>query len=136
MAKKVEVLPDTNVVLRYLLRDDPEQFAATEVFFEQVRTGAERAVILEGVLIECLYVLMKRYRVSRGDAAAALSGLLTYRGIVNHGKAWLIDALNLFAATNFDPVDCLLLAKAKSDGMRVFSFDKALNKAAAKGRPA
>ena len=136
MVKRVEVLPDTNVVLRYLLRDDPEQFAATEAFFEQVRTGVEWAVILEGVLIECLYVLMKRYQVSRSDAAAALSGLLTYKGVMNHDKAWLINGLNLFAATNLDPVDCLLLAKAQSDGMRVFSFDKALNKAGTEGRPA
>ena len=31
------VLPDTNVVLRYLLKDVPEQYAQAEKFFEGVR---------------------------------------------------------------------------------------------------
>ena len=33
------VLPDTNVILRYLLKDVPEEYAQVEKFFDDVRTG-------------------------------------------------------------------------------------------------
>lgn len=126
MSRKVEVLPDTNVVLRYLLRDVAEQFALAEPFFEQVRIGRERAIILEGVLVECVYVLTKQYQVSRSAAATALIGLLQYKGVVNQDKDVLVDALNRFSSTKLDPVDCILLAKAEHGTLRIFSFDKEL----------
>ncbi|MDF1615662.1 PIN domain-containing protein [Desulfurivibrio dismutans] len=132
MTGKADSLPDTNVVLRYLLRDDPEQFAKVETFFEEVRTGTRRALFMEGVLLECLYVLTKYYQVPRQEAARALSDLLLYKGIVNPNKAILADGLNYFATSNLDPVDCFLLAKSRIDKLPIFSFDKALNKASRK----
>ena len=45
------VLPDTNVVLRYLLKDVTEQYAQVEKFFDDVRTGKTKAVMLESVRI-------------------------------------------------------------------------------------
>lgn len=131
MARSADVLPDTNAILRYLLRDNAGQFALAEEFFEQVRIGRERALILEGVLVECIYVLVKHYQVSRGDTAAALIGLLQYKGVSNQDKDILIDALNRFAATKLDPVDCILLARSEGGNLRVFSFDKALCKSLA-----
>jgi predicted nucleic-acid-binding protein len=55
--RSASVLPDTNVVLRYLLKDVPDQFARAEQFFEEVRTGKTKAVMLESVLVECVYIL-------------------------------------------------------------------------------
>lgn len=128
MPRSVDTLPDTNVILRYLLKDNPEQFATTEKFFENVRSGKERAVILESVLVECVYILTKFYKVPKGEAAEILSGLLHYKGIVNRDRETLLDALALYAGNNIDVVDCVLLAKAKHDNLRLLSFDKALNK--------
>lgn len=129
MTKSSEALPDTNYILRYLLRDIPEQFSVVEPFFELVRVGRERAVILEGVLVECIYILTKQYQVSRSAAAAALTGLLQYKGVTNQDKSLLVNALNRYSATKLDPVDCILLARAAAGSLRIFSFDKALCKA-------
>jgi len=128
LAKNTEVLPDTNFILRYLLRDIPEQFAVVEPLFEKVRVGRERAVILEGVLIECIYILTKHYQVSRCDTAAALTGLLQYKGVTNQDKSLLVDALNRYSTTKLDPVDCILLARAEAASLRLLSFDKELCK--------
>src|ERR1039458_7197701 len=92
MPKSVELLPDTNVVLRYLLRDIPEQFSQAADFFEQVRSGGEKMVILESVLVECVYILTRYYNVPRKEAAQALAGLLQYKGVVNRDKATLSAA--------------------------------------------
>jgi len=132
VTEKVNFLPDTNVVLRYFLRDDPEQFAQSETFFEKVRNGRARVIFLEGVLVECLYVLTKHYKVTRSEAAQALVGLLQYKGVTNPDRTVLTDGLQRFGAGNLDPVDCFLLARSRGDGLQIFSFDKELNKAAAK----
>lgn len=123
-------VPDTNVVLRYLLRDVPESFAEAERYFEKVRAGKEKALLLESVIAESVYVLTKSYGVPKAGAVSALSGLLHYKGVVNEDRAVLIDALDLFGSQNLDLVDCLVLAKAKAVGARVVTFDKALAKAA------
>jgi predicted nucleic acid-binding protein len=51
---------------------------------------------------------------------------------VNKDKAVLSAALALYVEKNLDPVDCVLLAKARHDAMQVFTFDKALFNMAAK----
>ena len=128
MPKNTETLPDTNIVLRYLLRDDEGQYTKAAEFFENVRVGKERAVILESVLVVCVYILTKFYKVPKREAADILVRLLQYKGIANRDKKTLIDALKVFAGQNLDIVDCILLARSKQGKGRLFSFDKALNK--------
>jgi predicted nucleic-acid-binding protein len=128
VAKYVETLPDTNVVLRYLLHDDAVQYEKAAEFFERVRVGNEKAIIIESVLVECVYILMKFYKVPKREVADTLTKLLQYKGIANGDRKTLADALRLFAEQNLDIVDCILLAKAKQGKGRLFSFDKALNK--------
>jgi predicted nucleic-acid-binding protein len=126
--KKPATLPDTNVILRYLLADVPEQFTTAKEFFEKVRTGVQSAIISESVLVECLYVLTKFYGVTRTDAATNLASLLQYKGIVNADRVPLSKSLELFAATTFDPVDCILAARSAVAKNPVLTFDKALAK--------
>ncbi len=128
MPKNGDILPDTNVLLRYLLCDDAAQYAKAEGFFADVRIGKEKAVILESVLVECVYILIKFYKVPRGETATVLTALLQYKGIANRDRTTLIEALRIFAEQNLDIVDCILLANARQGQVRLFSFDKALNK--------
>jgi len=135
MAKSANFLPDTNVVLRYLMRDVPEQFQLAADFFEQVRTGKKKMLILESILVESVYILTKFYQVPKKEAAEVLNGLLQYRGVVNKDKAALSAALSLYAEKNLDLVDCVLIAQAQYGTAEIFSFDKALNKEAVKMGP-
>ncbi len=128
MTEKAETLPDTNVVLRFLLADVPEQFAAAESFFEKVRIGSERALVLESVVVECVYVLTKYYRVPKEEVVATLTELLQYKGVVTPGKDLLVAGLRVYGESGLDIVDCLLLAQARASGRRIFSFDKKLNR--------
>ncbi len=121
-------LPDTNAILRYLLNDNPTQYKYAEELFEKVRTGKEKALILESVLVECVYVLTKYYKISKLESSEKLSTLLHYRGITNRDTANLVKALKIFAENNIDIVDCLLYAKSKNKNYRLFSFDEKLRK--------
>lgn len=127
MKKQIKSLPDTNVIIRYLVRDDEAQYALAKEFFDNVRNGKKKAVILESVITECIYVLVKIYKVPKGMAAESLMDILHYKGIANHDQKELISALKLFAARNIDIVDCILCVKASEANASLFSFDKELN---------
>ncbi len=123
MQRPKVVLPDTNVVLRYLLRDHEAHYAQAHEFFEAVREGKRHALLLEGVLVECIYVLTKFYQVPRSEAAEKLQGLLLYKGMRNPDRGELLAALKRYEGTNLDIVDCILLAKGANEETEVFSFD-------------
>jgi predicted nucleic-acid-binding protein len=127
MRKSKVVLPDTNAILRYLLHDHEEHFAQASELFEAVREDKCQAVLLEGVLVECVYVLTKFYQVPRGETAGKLHDLLQYKGIRNTDRQELLDALKRYAATKIDIVDCILLAKGSNGNTEVFSFDADLH---------
>ena len=126
--KKRASLPDTNFILRYLLRDHEAHFAEAAEYFEKVRVGKESAVIVESVLVECLYVLTKHYKVPRAEATKSLHGILLYKGVINPNREVLTRALALFAETALDSVDCLLVAMSAIEGNTVKSFDQAVLK--------
>ncbi len=126
--KKRASLPDTNFILRYLLHDNEAHFVEAADYFEKVRVGKEPALIAESVLIECLYVLTKYYKVPRVEATNSLHGILLYKGVINPNRDVLDRALSQFAETTLDPVDCLLIAMTAIEGSVVLSFDQALLK--------
>jgi predicted nucleic-acid-binding protein len=126
--KSVPSYPDTNVVVRYLISDDPLLFEKAKAFFDDVRIGEIDAVILESVIAECIYVLTKIYQVPKHRASESLIDILRYKGIVNEDRLQLIHALTMFSQQRLDIVDCILYAKSSVRGCPLFTFDKALNK--------
>jgi len=121
-------LPDTNTIIRYLIKDDVNQYPVAEAFFTKVLTGEEKALILESVLVESVYILMKIYKVPKEEISVSLIELLHYKGIQNRDRNELIAALNLFSEKNLDIVDCILCARAKKSDYELFTFDKDLKK--------
>ncbi|MCC6002272.1 MAG: type II toxin-antitoxin system VapC family toxin [Pararhodobacter sp.] len=72
---------DTNVIVRFLMKDDAEQAAlATEVFAEF--TTAAPGFVCREVLVELVWVLQKIYRLPRTDISDAIEGLLGARELV------------------------------------------------------
>jgi predicted nucleic-acid-binding protein len=124
MTKSKSILPDTNVILRYLLKDNENLYKMISSKIEEIRLGNRHAIILEGVLIECIYVLTKFYNVPRREAARNLRDFLRYNGIRNKDKNELIAALELFTERKIDIVDCILYAKAVANDMDVLTLDK------------
>jgi predicted nucleic-acid-binding protein len=104
MAKK---LIDANVVLRYLLQDDDALFKRASALLERIKVGEEAAVIPESVLAECVYVLLKVYKIDRQIISEKLRGLFAYKGIVNPDKKDLVDSIILFGQTQLSIVDCI-----------------------------
>lgn len=119
-------LIDANVILRYLLQDEASLFARSSEFLERVKTGAAHAVILDSVLAECVYVLLKVYHVDRPAIADNLRALLAYKGFGQPDREDLLAALELFGRTHLSIVDCLLWAKSQATQTPLFTFDEEL----------
>ena len=129
MTNKTIKIVDANAILRYLLNDNDEQFRIVRSFFDNVKTGKMRAVILESVFIETVYVLWKVYKIPKKEIVDILKDLLSFKGIMNKDAGQLIDALNYYNIYNdLSLLDCFICVKSKELEIAILSFDKNLNK--------
>lgn len=123
----MKIIADTNVLLRFVLGDDPEQYQLALNAMEQ----AEAVVITNHTLCEMTWVLHRRYGVSRPAIAATIHGLFETRNIVLDSAA--VDAgLAVFEA-GADFADGVIDYEGRRLGGETFvSFDKKAVTAVAK----
>lgn len=120
-------IPDTNVILRYLLADNEEQYREIFPFFTELRAGRQKAVIPAEVILETFYVLTKVYSVPPKEVAKALKELILYKGVENKDKGLLLEALNRFDQNPMlSLLDCLIWVKSEAYGCRLLTFDRKL----------
>jgi predicted nucleic-acid-binding protein len=74
----VKIIADTNVLLRAVVGDDARQSRAAIRAMEQ----AESVVVSQHALCELVWVLGRRYQVSRADIAATIRQLRDTRNVV------------------------------------------------------
>jgi predicted nucleic-acid-binding protein len=117
-------LIDTNVILRFLIGDDPAKAARATALLERVEHGAESVVLPDEVLTETVWTLQSFYKVPRAETAQKLSALLNFAGVRTGDQDILLQALNLYASSNADIVDCLLAARSGESGILVYTFDE------------
>lgn len=97
---------DTNIVVRYLTRDDPRQFAQAVAVIEQ----ADAFVSLT-VLLETEWVLRSTYRYRSQRVVQALRGLVGLPRVTIE-EAAVADRALQWAEAGLDFADALHLAKA------------------------
>ena len=126
----IEVLLDTNVIVRLLCDDVPEHSAAIDELIAEAAAGGCRLRVVESTLAEAVFVLTSFYGLERSAVAAALRMLLERPGVVMEHPEATIDALGRFAAGRLHWVDHYVAARAEAGGMRLATFDRKLRRAA------
>ena len=117
---------DTNLIIRYLTRDNLDQATRAYHVFQQLETGQQTAVMCEGVLVEAVQVLSSKrlYNVPRQDIRTHLSTIIQLQGLKLPNKRTYLRALDLYASTTLDFVDVLIVAHMERSKIRsVLSFD-------------
>ena len=66
---------DTNVILRYLTKDDEAKAEASYRLFQRVKRGDEEVLTCEAVVSEVVYVLSKAPEKSRGPFYVLVAGV-------------------------------------------------------------
>ena len=117
---------DTNVLLRYLLRDDEAQSERAR----RLVTGERRVLITDVVLVEMFWTLLgRRYRVGKIDLIAVVEGLLQEPNLRFEDEEVVWQALRAYGDTKADFADALIVCKAikvaaLEDGLdAVYTFD-------------
>jgi predicted nucleic-acid-binding protein len=117
-------LLDTNVILRYLIGDNPPLAARALALMERAEQGKESVIISEEVLTETVWTLESFYKVPRTEIAERLTALLSVDGVQAFSAEILARALQLYSTTRADFVDCMLAARGQDGDIPVYTFDE------------
>ncbi len=114
---------DTNVLLRFLVRDDEAQFAAAERFLEGLTPRAP-GFVSQLTLAEVVWVLSRRYRFPKDACLAAIRGLIETEVLEFDDGETVVRALAL-AEEGADFADALIQGTMELFGAEeTVTFDK------------
>ncbi|MFQ5709495.1 MAG: PIN domain-containing protein [bacterium] len=126
ISRKNSIVLDTNVIIRFLVGDEETLYQKAAGIFSDIENDLVKAVILESVLAETVFVLEKVYRVERALVADVLLRILDLKGMRNTNKQILRTAVEYYKRSKIDIVDCLVCAFGVLNEMEIVSFDKDL----------
>ena len=113
------VYADANIFLRFILNDNKEMADYAENLLRN-----EDVYLLHEVISEMVYVLKKVYDTERKEISERICNLLKYTETTDKGVILL--ALETYAETKLDFVDCILYAYKKTKKIEIATFDKKL----------
>ncbi|MGY6548917.1 MAG: PIN domain-containing protein [Roseinatronobacter sp.] len=115
---------DTNVLVRFLVQDDPAQAQLADGLIAQLSDAAPGFIGRE-VLVELVWVLERAYGHARADIAAALDGLLAATELLVETAEDVGPAVERYRAGGFDFADLMIAAAARRAGARrLVTFDR------------
>ncbi len=110
---------DTNVLVRFLVRDDEIQFEKARKLIRHEVAAGRRVFVNQLVLMEAEWVLRSRYAVPKHQIAEAISGLLQASDIEFEDEPSIEEALFIWKESSADFADCMIGAKNRRMGCRV-----------------
>lgn len=107
---------DTNVLVRFLVRDDEPQFEKARRLIRREVAAGRRVFVSQLVLMETEWVLRSRYGLPKTAIVGAVSGLLDAADVQFEDEPAVEEALFVWkdAAAGF--ADCLIGARNKRLG--------------------
>lgn len=120
---------DTNVLVRFLTGEPPDQSRAALRALERAAEGRFTLVLPDLIVAELAYVLTTGSGLDAREAADHLRRVLDLPGIVTMDEAVLRDALSVWAEGRLDFADAYLAALARRfEDAGVLSFDRDLDR--------
>lgn len=114
---------DTNVLVRYIVQDDPAQSAKATTLIESLGGDTPGFVSVVSV-IELYWVLTSCYERSHDDFQQVMQVLLQTRQIVVEHADQVLRALRVFASGKADFADCLIERTSAAAGCaKTMTFD-------------
>lgn len=114
---------DTNVLLRWLLRDVPEQADAAEALIR----GGRSLRVDDAALIEVVYVLQTVMGSSRGAIARALDVLIAQASLDLDRPLWSEIARTYVTHSKLSVVDIYLALRTRDNGTTpLYTLDRKL----------
>jgi len=123
----LSALLDTNVLIRYLTGDPPDQARRATAFL----AAADDLLLPDLVVAEIVYVLESFYEVERRRVAELVRGVVGYPAIAVADAELLLRAIEIYEVHRIDFAEAYLVAMAEVAGVdAIVSFDRAIDRVA------
>lgn len=115
---------DTNVLVRYLVRDDRHQAEAARALLESL-TPERPGYVCREVTVELVWVLERAYRFPRDRIGSVLEELVATEGLAIEAAGDVARASIRYRAGGAGFSDLMILAAAERSGARpMYTFDR------------
>ena len=116
---------DTNVLVRYIVRDDPAQLATAQRLIRKCVSEQQTLFVPVTVTLELEWVLRSSFEYDKDTTIGALSQLFSAAELSFESEQALEVALELYRNGAADFADCLHIALAAQAGEPpLWTFDK------------
>ena len=120
---------DTNVLVRFLVRDEEAQFEKARKLIKREVAAGSTVLVNQLVLLETEWVLRSRFSLAKNLIIQAISGLLDASDVRFEDEPAVEEALFLWKDSAADFADCLIGAKNRRLGCRATAtFDMKASK--------
>jgi predicted nucleic-acid-binding protein len=109
---------DTNVLGRYLTRDDQPQYEKARRMIDREVAKGEPVLVSLLVLLETEWVLRSRYEMAKADIVTAFSALLDTADLTFEDEPSVETAVYSWKDSPADFADCLIEARNRRLGCR------------------
>jgi predicted nucleic-acid-binding protein len=109
---------DTNVLVRFLVRDDEAQFEKARKLIKREVAAGSGVLVNQLVLLETEWVLRSRYSLAKNLIIQAISALLDASDVRFEEEPAIEEALFIWKDSAADFADCLIGAKNRRLGCR------------------
>jgi predicted nucleic-acid-binding protein len=115
---------DTNVLVRFLVQDDPEQALVAAEVIDRL-TDADPGFVSREVLVELVWVLERAYGYGNAEISGALDGLLSSIELLIEAADDVGPALECYRSDGFGFADLMIAAAARRAGAaELVTFDR------------
>ena len=121
---------DTNLLLRYLTKDDEEKAQKVLNLLKKVEKNEEKVIASSLVIFETIFTLESYYKISRQEIKNLLAPILNLRGLKLQDKEVYQEALDLYTQhKKISFADTFNTAFAiKNDVKEIYSYDTDFDK--------
>lgn len=119
---------DTNVLVRYIMQDDPKQTPKATRLIESLDSDNPGYITMVSV-VELYWVLTSSYELTGQQAAQALEAILRTKQFLVERADQVMRALRVFGESKADFADCLIERSASGAGCtKTMTFDVGASK--------
>lgn len=119
---------DTNVLVRYIMQDDPKQSPKATKLIESLDSDKPGYITMVSI-VELYWVLTSSYELTGAQVAQAMEVILRTKQFLVERADQVMRALRVFAEGKSDFADCLIERSAAGAGCeRTMTFDVGASK--------
>lgn len=108
---------DTNVLVRYIMQDDPKQTPKANRLIESL-TAEKPGFVTVVTVIELVWVLSSAYELERAQIVDTLDVILRSRQLVVDQADQVLRAVRVYGSGKADFADCLIARTPQRRGAR------------------